>query len=466
MVQIPIVSGIYADNSPDFRTQYPVNLTAVPKPTGITDGYLRIADGIVSNGTGPGVCRGGIEWEGVEYRVMGTKLVSVTSEGVTTTLGDVGGTGDVTMVYSFDYLAIASGLNLFLCNGTSVVQVTDEDLGDVLDVQWLGGYFMTTDGENLVVTELNDPFSVNPLKYGSSEIDPDPVVGLLTLRNEIYAINRHTIEVFRNIGGDNFPFQRVDGGQIERGAIGTHCAVAYMNRIAFMGGGRNEAISVRLGLSGTDVKISTREIDLILAGYSEAVLADAYMETRSDNGNEVLIVHLPDRTLCFDGAVSESMGSPVWYELSSGIGGGAWDARHLVYINGRWSVGSATSSNIGYLSREVFTHWGDKVTWSFGVPVLYNESRGVQVHELELVVLTGSSPFGSDPVITTQHSKDGVVWSQAKPCRVGTLGERSQRIRWARCGTARNWRAQRFQGDSDAPLSIARLEARIEALAW
>ena len=466
MTQIPIVSGIYADNTPDFRTRYPVNLTATPKAIGITDGYLRIADGIVSNGAGPGVCRGGIEWNGVEYRVMGTSLVSVTSEGVATTLGDVGGAGDVTMVYSFDYLAISSNKNLFLYDGTTLAQVTDEDLGDVLDVQWIDGYFMTTDGESLVVTELNDPFSVNPLKYGSSEIDPDPVVGLLTLRNEIYAVNRHTIEVFRNIGGDLFPFQRVNGGQIERGAVGTHCAVAYMNRIAFMGSKRNEAISVRLGISGGDVKISTREIDLILSGYTDGVLSQALLEVRSDNGNEVLIIHLPDRTLCFDGAVSEAMGVPIWYELSSGIGGGAWDARHLVRVNERWSVGSATTDKIGYLSREVFTHWGEKVTWEFGVPVLYNESRGVQVHELELVVLTGSAPFGSSPVVTTQHSQDGVTWSQAKPCRVGTSGDRSQRVRWARMGTARNWRTQRFQGDSDAPLSIARLEARIEALAW
>jgi hypothetical protein len=68
-----------------------------------------------------------------------------------------------------------------------VRQVTDPDLGVVLDVVWVDGYFMTTDGEFLVVTELTDPTQVNPLKYGSSEVDPDPVVALLKLRNEVYA---------------------------------------------------------------------------------------------------------------------------------------------------------------------------------------------------------------------------------------------------------------------------------------
>lgn len=466
MTKIPIISGIYADESPDFRTSYPRNMEPVPKTTGINEGYLRITDGIVENGTGPGETRGGIEWNGVEYRVMGTKLVSVAQDGTVTTLGDVGGFGDVSMIYSFDYLAIASGQNLWLYDGTTLAQVTDPDLGVVLDVQWIDGYFMTTDGESLVVTELNDPFSVNPLKFGSSEVDPDPIVGLVSLRNEIYAVNRNTIEVFRNIGGDLFPFQRVNGGQIERGAVGTHCVVDYLNQIAFVGGGRNEGIGVYMGLNGSSAKISTREIDLILKDYTETQLSGALMEVKTDLGDDVLIIHLPDRTLCFNGPASEVLQSPVWYELSSSATSGAWDARHLVWAYDRWNVGSATTSKVGYLSRSVFTHWGGEISWEFGVPLIYNESKGAQVHELELVALTGAAPFGKDPVVLTSYSTDGVVWSQDRPCRVGTLGERSQRIRWARQGMMRNFRTQRFKGSSEAPLSVARLEARLEGLAW
>ena len=81
---------------------------------------------------------------------------------------------------------------------------------------------MLTDGEFLIVTELNDPFSVSPLKYGSSEADPDPVKAILKLRNEPYALNRYTIEVFDNVGGEGFPFQRIEGAQTQTGkAAGT-----------------------------------------------------------------------------------------------------------------------------------------------------------------------------------------------------------------------------------------------------
>ncbi|HSG61712.1 MAG TPA: packaged DNA stabilization protein, partial [Pseudomonadales bacterium] len=120
MAQIPILNGIYTDNGPDLRTSYPVNMMPVPKGNGISEGYLRPADGLVSNGAGPGIDRGGINWEGSCYRVMGTKLVEVSAIGTVTTLGDVGGSSLVTFDYSFDRLAIASNGNLFYWNGSTL----------------------------------------------------------------------------------------------------------------------------------------------------------------------------------------------------------------------------------------------------------------------------------------------------------------------------------------------------------
>ena len=171
-MQIPILNGIYTDTAGDFRVEYPRNMIPVIMKSGISEAYIRPADGIIGLGTGPGVDRGAIEWNGLLYRVMGTKLVSISSTNVVTVIGDVGGTGQVSFDYSFDYLAIASGGKLFLYRtSTGLQQVTDPDLGTVVDVVWVDGYFMTTDGEFLIVTELNNPFAVNPLKYGSAEAD-------------------------------------------------------------------------------------------------------------------------------------------------------------------------------------------------------------------------------------------------------------------------------------------------------
>jgi hypothetical protein len=469
MTQIPILSGIYTDNGPDFRTSYPVNMIPVPKSNGISEGFLRPADGLVANGTGPGIDRGGINWNGVCYRVMGSKLVTVSSTGVITVLGDVGNNGQlVTMDYSFDRLAIASNENLFYWSPSlGLVQVTDPDLGIVLDVVWVDGYFMTTDGEFLIVTELSDPTQVNPLKYGSSEIDPDPVVALLKLRNEIYALNRNTIEVYDNVGGDLFPFQRIEGAQIEKGVVGTHACCVYLESIAFLGSGFNEAPGIYLGGNAKANKISTQEIDQILLQFTEVELSTVKLEARNDKAHEHLYIHLPDRTLVFDASATQDLGQPVWFTLTSSlVGFSKYRAQNLVWCYDKWLVGDPTNTSVGYMVSNISSHYGQKVRWEFGTTIVYNEGRGAIIQNLELVGLTGSAAYGVSPTINTSYSTDGQTYSQQKFINAGLTGQRAKRLVWFQQGWMRNWRIQRFQGDSDAHMSFARLEAAIEPLAY
>jgi hypothetical protein len=470
-MQIPILNGIYTDNGPDLRTSYPVNMVPVPKQSGISNGFLRPGDGIVANGSGPGVDRGGVNWRDSLYRVMGTKLVEISSNGTVTVLGDVGGPVNtlVTFDYSFDLLAIASGGRLYYWDplASTLTQNTDPDLGVVLDVVWVDGYFMTTDGEFLVVTELSNPLQVNPLKYGSSEVDPDPVVALLKLRNEIYALNRNTIEVFDNIGAEFFPFNRIDGAQIQKGVIGTFACCVYMEQIAFLGSGRNEAPSIYMGAAATAQKISTQEIDELLLNYTEAQLALVKMEARNDKAHQHLYVHLPDRTLVYDGAASQVLGEAVWFTLTTTVVGfSQYRARNLVWAYDKWLVGDPQSSNIGYLVDTIGTHWGQKVRWEFGTLIVYNEGNGALFHELELVSLTGRVALGVDPQISTSYSLDGLSWSQDRFIRAGIIGNTKKRLAWFQQGNMRNWRIQRFRGDSDSHIAFARLEAQIEGLAY
>jgi hypothetical protein len=380
----------------------------------------------------------------------------------------VGAGGQVTFTYSFDRLAIASGGRLYYWNPSTsnLAQVTDPDLGVVLDVVWVDGYFMTTDGEFLVVTELTDPFDVNPLKYGSSEVDPDPVVALIKLRNEIYAINANTIEVFDNVGGSFFPFNRVDGAQVQKGAVGTHACCEFMQRIAMVGNGKGEAPSVYLAANASTEKIATREIDQILQGYSLAQLSQILVESRVEKDHTFLYIHLPDRTLVFDGNTSAQAGQAIWFVLTTTTAGfSQYRARNFVWCYNQWILGDPQSSNLGVISEDISSHWGQIVRWEFGTSIIYNESKGVVVHQLELVALTGSVALGLDPTISTSYSLDGKNYSQERFIKIGTTGSPAKRLVWFQQGFMRNWRIQRFRGTSDAHISVARLEAQLEAMA-
>lgn len=466
-MQWQILSGIYSNSGPDFQVSYPVNMVPVPKQTGISTGYLRPADGLVKTADGPGTDRGGIEWNGVCYRVSGQQLIKVAEDGSVTPLGMIPGTDQVTMDYSFDLLCIVADGKAFYSDGFGVTQLTDPDLGTVLSVVWVDGYFMFTDGASLIITDLNNPYSINPLNYGSSEVDPDPVVALRKFRNEVYAVNTHTIEVFDNVATQFFPFQRIDGAQVQRGGIGPQAVCVFIDKVAFVGSARNEALGVYFAENGISNKVSTQEIDKLLTQYTADQLADIKLESVNANGHWFLYMHLPDRTMVYDAQGTEAFQQPVWFTLTSAlVGFGQYRARSFVYCYGKWLIADPTSTALGYTTQDVGTAYGEPVRWEFGTIIAYNESAGAQFPSLELVSLPGRVALGANPLVTTEYSFDGVYWSQPHTISAGTVGQRNKRLVWLRQGYMRNYRIQRFKGTSDSHLAVARLEAAIEPLAW
>ena len=465
-MQIPVLNGVYSDPKGNFRASYPVNMMPVPADTGISAGYLRPAEGAVKTGNGIGLPRGGYAWRGELYRVMGTKLCKVASDGSVTMLGDVGASSRVTFTESFDKLAIVSAGTLYYWDGAALTHVTDPDLGPVLDAIWIDGYFMTTDGTSLVVTELNDPMSVNPLKYGSSEADPDPIVALLKIRNEAYAVNRYTVEAFGDVGGDGFPFERISGAQVQRGAIGTHAACVMSDAIAFLGGGRGEAPSVWLAANGTSIKLAAAEVDRVLLNYSSSDLANSVLQVRQFSGHNHLWVVLPDRTLVYDMAASQQAGEPVWFSLVSAVNSfSRYRVVDPVFCHDKWAVCDADTGDVGELSESTARQFGEVYRWEFGTVIIYNGARGAIFNSLELVGLTGRVEAGEDPYISTSWSSDGENWSQDRPIRAGKSGEFNRRLVWLQQGHMLRQRMQRFRGDSRAMITVASIEATLEALA-
>lgn len=465
-MQIPLLRGIYADGSPTVRVSYPVNMIPVPGENGIASGHLRPADGIAAFATGQGIDRGAIVWNGTHYRVSGQKLISVSSAGVVTVLGDIPGTDLVRMDYSFDRLSIVANGHLYYLVGTVLSQVVDADIGTVNDALWVDGYFMATDGTTIAITELADPTSVSPLKYGSSEADPDAIQCLQKVQNEVHVVNRHTIEVLENVGGDFFPFARVKSALITKGAIGRRAACVFKESVAFVGGARNEALGIYLGRNAQTVKISTREVDRLLMEFTDAQLADALIEPVVDDGAEFLFVHLPDRTIVYDAISSGAVEQPVWFVLTTSLVDFArYRARNIVRANGAWIVGDPLSSAIGRWNADESRHYGVSIRWEFGTLMLRNSGKGALINQLELVALTGAAPAGTDPMVTTSYSLDGRSWSMDKAIRAGARGDTAKRLVWFGQGAWRNWRVQRFRGDSDSRLAALSIEAQIEALA-
>ncbi len=467
-MQVPLLSGVVTSGG-DFRTTMPVNLMPVPKPTGISDGYLRTAPGLVSFATGPGRDRGGIVWNGKLYRLLGGRLCVIDASGTLSDIAAITGGGRASFDYSFDRLAIITGGSAYYWDGGSLVQITDVDLGPVIDGIWIDGYFMYTDGQYLIVTDLDDPTSVDPTKYAASEIDPDDVKGLLKYRNEVYAFNRFTIEVFNNYATAGFPFGRKPGAMIPKGCVGTRAKCHYAGSIAWVGNGRNENVSVYLANGAVPVKAATAEVERYLAQYTDTELSDVLVEAVSMRLHQLLLVHLPRETLVYDAAASAAAEEPVWFFLSTGDAGiHPYRARGFVNAYGRWFAGDTEDGRVGVLDETVSTQYDEIAGWQFDTPMLYNRSKGAIVNSVELIGTPGRGLGLSErPTVFMSWSPSGEEgsFSDERQASMGAPGQTSCRVQWRPGDMFDQYQVRRFRGANRTPVAWARLEAELEPLA-
>ena len=465
MPQISLLSGIKATEQADFTLAYPTNLEIVPVDSGVGKINLRSAAGAVPVSTGPGIDRGGIVWQNVHYRVMGTKLVRVDAAGTITTLGDVGGAGPVTFDYGVSRLQIRSGTNLSYWSGTTLTHVTDVDLGPCIDQCHMDGYTISTDGTSIVVTDLANPTSINPLKYGDAEADPDPITGLLhDLRGELVVFGTNSIQPFSDVGGSLFPFQPNISATINVGCVGPMAKCHFLNSYAFVGGSRNWATSVWIALYGIAKKISTRAIDDELAAVMDQ--SAIQVEQRVSRDENRLLVHLPDRTLVYlHNATEANGGTPVWYIARSGQGmNKAYRPRNAVLAYGEWWVGDTETAALGKLSDSVATHFGEAVGWDFHTVMQYNDGKGFIVHSLELVGLPGRGVADAGASVFLSFTTDGETYSIERASRLPPQGQRTKRTVFNPHKRARNVLGMRFRGDSNALAGFAALRAEAEPL--
>ena len=161
---------------------------------------------------------------------------------------------------------------------------------------WSSGYFLFTDGANIIAADLADPTKIGSFSNGSSEAAPDPIEQLLTLRGEVAAVNRNTIEFFYPAGKGFFPFSRNTGAQVNRGGAGPRCATVFQEGIVFLGSGAGEPLGVYAAAGGQSQKISTPAVDDWLSQLTEAQASLSLVETLG----QLLFVHTESGTFVYD----------------------------------------------------------------------------------------------------------------------------------------------------------------------
>lgn len=395
-IQVPIIRGEKTASSVDYIDRLPKNMLAVAKPVRGASGYLVSHDGLARFATGQGVDRGGFynDRQGIHYRVSGGSLIAVNTDGATRNFGAISGSGQASLTYSFNNQLIVADGKAWLCNGTTLTQITDPDLGSPIDACWVDQYFFYTDGEFIYHSDILNESLINPLAYSTAAIMPDGTLGVLTTQdNLVMVLGRYSIEYFVNQANENFAFSRIAQKSLYGGIVGTHAKCMLGGQVFILGGARGESIALHAVGAGQLTKLSTRTVDNIINSYTGAELANAVLESRADDRDQVILVRLPRHTLCFNlGAANQVGVDNAWSILSYGTDEAAWLGANGVYDPriSKWVYGSTQGNAICTLSSETGAQDGQQTEYEFSTPII-PIGQSARIGDIELNTVAGYS---------------------------------------------------------------------------
>jgi len=473
---IPLGVGSYESVSRPFSVQRCVNMYAdAAQAEALNDFMLYGTPGIVSFSTvGASASRGAHVMNGVYYVVSGTSLYSIDSLGVvSSSLGTVAGTARVKFADNGDKLVIlvpGGNAYVYIASAPSFAQITSVNFRTSDSVCFKDGYYIFTEtGTNVFFNSaLNDPLTFGALDFGTAELAPGPIISCHVNFDELFIIKSDMLEIFQNVGGSGFPFQRVQGASMEKGTHSKYSPVEWEDDFYFLGGGRNEKTAVfRTGTTTTPEKISTDAIDNEIQKFTQAEVAQSFSFTYAIGGFSfvgftIRSVNINSRTFVFNVTASRLMQRPIWFEQQTGITENAWRPQSVTLVYDKLLVSDVTDGRIGYLDEGTYTDYSAVISREKTLPPLSAGGVATYLHALELTVDAGQgliSGQGSDPVIMLDYSDDGGrTWSSELKRPLGDIGEYFRRVEWRRLGRIPSHRVFRFRQTDPIKTAWIKLE--------
>lgn len=451
-MQIPLIKGIKTSIQSQFSDALLENMLTNPDPVLNTNGYLSSHAGLkkVSDSV-DGVSRGGVYNSrfNIAFRVVGNQLITLDDSGnYKSSLGFIDGEGQVAMPFSFNTQAIITQQGqMYLVDETlTITEVTDPNLGAVFDGVWIDGYYFLVDSESPIVTDILAEDNIRQLNYGSAEIEPDPIRGCDKWRNFAVVFGSNTMEFYDNVGGTNFPFQRIESYTIYTGIVGTHAKVKLPKEAGFfiLGNSKGEKPSFHIAVSGSTVNVSNKEVDRIISSYSEYDLSQTKIEYVRDDNQEFIYCHLVDKTLVYDITTSAKFGYYQWSILKTGWEcqesfKGYWQGINFIplpFIN-EYSLGNRNDGTLMLLDRDNCTQLDKQQEHVIYSPLFLFKQQ--TIYDVQPEMVNGNNSINRDESIALSSTEDGRSYSTEHFYNFGDRGARWDQVIWRRVGFIRNW---------------------------
>lgn len=382
---------------------------------------------------------------GRAFVVSGFDFYEINKNGTGTLLGTLlTAVSRVSMDENGTQLMIVDGTYGYIYNMDTGVfsQITDADFPECSFVTFLDGYFIVPKNgtPNFYISALYDGLSWNALDYSNASGNPDNLVCAKAESGILWLPGNISTEVFQDTGAAAFPLERIPGAIIQTGCASGYTVQSLDNSIFMLGIDdlgrgvvwRSNGLSIR--------RVSTQAIESIIATSPDLSGSYAYVYHERGHAFYCLNVRGLSTTLCFD-ASTESWHERQYYDKITNTYQQHRASCHF-FFDQKNLIGDRINGKIYRQSHDIYDFAGEEIHRSRTAPHLASEKQNNSFSSFELDMETGVGlqfGQGSDPQIMMQYSNDGGrTWSNERWTSVGRVGEYKKRVRWNRCGSARD----------------------------
>jgi hypothetical protein len=469
-MKTPILGGSYVARSVNAADSRMVNLFAEGIPEGGKEAaFLNRAPGLRLLATvGDGPIRGLWRMGDYGYVVSGKELYRLNPDWTSLYIGNLSGTGPVSIADNGTQMFIACNGPSFIYNSTTeeFAQIADVDFPGAVTVGYLDGYFVFNEpqSQRVWVTSLLDGTAIDPLEFASAEGSPDQLVAAIVDHREAWLFGTNSIEVWYDAGSADFPLQRIQGAFNEIGLAAAYSVAKLDNGLFWLGSdSRGQGIVYRSN-GYTGKRISTHAVEWQIQQYGDISDAIGYTYQQDGHAFYVLVFPSEDTTWVYD------VSTELWHERA-GFHEGQF-VRHRgncqMAYNGEVVIGDFENSNVYAFDLNVYADNGSIQRWLRSwraLPTGKNDLNRTAQHTLQLDCETGvglNTGQGSDPQVMLRWSDDGGhTWSNEHWSSMGKIGRYGYRTFWRRLGMTMKIRDRVYEVSGTDPVKITIMGAQL-----
>jgi hypothetical protein len=313
------------------------------------------------------------------------------------------------------------------------------------------------------------PISGNT-SFSSKDGSPDNLVALIVDHREVYLMGEASSEVWTDVGGNPFPFQRIPGTSTQHGIAAKFSISRFGDSFCYVSRNNRGQAQIMQMKGYVPTRISNHAVE---NSITNQYVDDAIAWTYQLEGHEVYVVSFPTLELTW----AYDLASGMWHKWLYTNNDGTY-TRHrgncCAVFQGMVLIGDYQDGSIYELDKNNYTDNGQNVRRLRRAPHLVSDLQRQYFDELQIqfqpgVGLTGiTTPLnnevvGADPQAMLRWSNDGgSTWSSEHWTSIGKIGKYKNRAIWRRLGQARD---RVFEVVVSDPINAVIISANLKATA-